>query len=90
LVLARAGRRNEARKAIEKVAALPREAPTRRFILAAALATLGDKDRAMAIFERDYSNHAGELVMVPAIPFMDVLRDDQRFQNLLRRMRFPN
>jgi serine/threonine protein kinase/Flp pilus assembly protein TadD len=89
IVLARAGRRSEARKMIEKAQALPRGSTTRRTLLAAALATLGDKDAAFAILEKKYSEHSGELVLVPANPFMDILRDDPRFQDLLRRMKFP-
>jgi Flp pilus assembly protein TadD len=89
IVLARAGRRSEARKIIEKTQALPRGSITRRTLLAPALATLGDKDTAFAILEKKYAEHSGELVLVPAHPFIDILRDDPRFQDLLRRMKFP-
>jgi hypothetical protein len=50
---------------------------------------MGDKDAALAWLEKAYeeqSDFQGELQEGPEL---DSLRDDPRFQDLLRRMRFP-
>jgi serine/threonine protein kinase/Tfp pilus assembly protein PilF len=89
VVFARAGRRAEARKSIEQAQVSTRGTVIRKTLLAAALATLGDKDGAFAILEKLFSERSYELVLVPSNPLFDVLRDDPRFQDLLRRMKFP-
>ncbi|NIM18695.1 MAG: protein kinase [Candidatus Latescibacteria bacterium] len=52
-------------------------------------AQLGDKDQALAWLERAYEKHAGRLYLLKVSPSYDPLRDDPRFQDLLRRMNFP-
>lgn len=52
-------------------------------------AHLGDKDRALAWLERAYEEHNGRLYLLKVNPSYDPLRDDPRFQDLLRRLNFP-
>ncbi len=49
-------------------------------------ATLGEKDQAFEWLEKAYQERAGELIYLKVEPNLDPLRDDPRFQDLLRRM----
>ena len=57
--------------------------------MAIAYAGLGDKDRAFQWLERAFDERAIMLQQVQVEPFLDPLRDDPRFDDLLRRMGFP-
>ena len=50
---------------------------------------LGDKDQAFAWLEKAYEKHDGPLYLLKVSPWWDPLRDDPRFDDLLRRMNFP-
>jgi TolB-like protein/tRNA A-37 threonylcarbamoyl transferase component Bud32 len=52
-------------------------------------AQLGDKDHAFAWLEKAYERRDGQLLGLRAEPMWDPLRDDPRFQNLVRRMNYP-
>jgi TolB-like protein/Flp pilus assembly protein TadD len=47
---------------------------------------LGDKDQAFEILEKAYQERSGIMIYLNAYPWFDPLRDDPRFQDLLRRM----
>ena len=49
-------------------------------------AHLGDKDQAMRWLEESYDKHEFFLTLLTVAPAFDPLRDDPRFQDLLRRM----
>ena len=50
---------------------------------------LGDTDEAFDLFGQAYDERAYCMPFLQADPFLDSLRDDSRFQDLLRRMNFP-
>jgi len=50
---------------------------------------LGDKDQAFAWLEKGYERRVGWMPFLNTSFFFDPLRDDPRFQDLLRRMNFP-
>jgi TolB-like protein len=50
---------------------------------------LGEKDQAFAWLEKAYETHSGGMHQLKVEPAWDPLRDDPRFQDLLRRMNFP-
>jgi len=56
--------------------------------LALAWARLGDKDRALEWLKRGYAERSEAMLYLKVDPRYDSLRDDQRFVDLLRRMRF--
>ena len=50
---------------------------------------LGENDRALELLERAYRERSWELVFIRVEPWVDPLRSDPRFQDLLRRINFP-
>ncbi len=57
--------------------------PTEFIVIHAAL---GEKDQAFELLEKAYDEHEGTLWLLKVSPKFDPLRDDPRFQDLLRRM----
>jgi len=52
-------------------------------------AALGEPDRAIAELEKAYEVRDGDMFMLNELPYFDPLRDDPRFQEIIRRMAFP-
>ena len=58
-------------------------------ILAMVYGALGDKDEAFDRLEQAYQQRDFMLSFIYGHPWLDRLRDDPRFQDILRRMNFP-
>jgi len=87
---AKAGQHSEALKLLEQV----NERAKREFVsgydMAIAYMGLGDKDEALRWLERGFQTRDPALSNLNRAPFWwDTLRGDARFQDLMRRMRFP-
>ena len=52
-------------------------------------AQLGDKEEALKWLGKGYEIRSGSMVHLKTSPFVDPLRSDPRFQDLMRRMNFP-
>ncbi len=50
---------------------------------------LGEKDKALRMLEQAYGQRSWELVFIQVEPWLDPLRSEPRFQDLVARMRFP-
>jgi TolB-like protein/DNA-binding winged helix-turn-helix (wHTH) protein/Tfp pilus assembly protein PilF len=50
---------------------------------------LGQKDQAFEWLNRAYDDRLGRMIGLKELPLFDRLRDDPRFEDLLRRMNFP-
>ena len=59
------------------------------FIAATFHAQLGEKDKAFAELEKAFDNREWLLLYIRIDPRLDALRDDPRYQDLVRRMKFP-
>jgi TolB-like protein/DNA-binding winged helix-turn-helix (wHTH) protein/tetratricopeptide (TPR) repeat protein len=59
------------------------------FAVATAYTYAGDKDKALYWLDRAYQERSFGIASLPVDPAYDSLRADRRFQDLLRRMRFP-
>jgi TolB-like protein/DNA-binding winged helix-turn-helix (wHTH) protein/Tfp pilus assembly protein PilF len=80
-----AGRRNAALRTVEELKALP-GGRTGEFDV---YATLGDNDQAFEWLQEAYEQRAPSLIFLNVDKSFDPIRDDPRFQSLLRRMNFP-
>jgi TolB-like protein/DNA-binding winged helix-turn-helix (wHTH) protein len=72
---------------LERLERLPPEAYA--VAIAARYTSIGEKDKALDWLEKGYEEHAPGMAPIKVDPSWDSLRSDPRFQDLLRRMNFP-
>ena len=89
-VYAKTGRRQEALAIINRWKEGEKTRYVMNYWVAVLYAALGDKDAAFAELEKAYEAHDWFLQRIKVDPFMDPLRDDPRFNALVRRLNFPN
>jgi len=87
---AASGRRDEALGIIEELKKPNSRTRWNSLELATVYAALGDKEQAFALLEEAYDERSASLPFIQCGPDFDPLRDDPRFQDLLRRMNFPD
>ncbi len=79
-------------KRVEAIAVLDKLKTTEKYVSPAELsilyAALGDKEKAFAALEKAYTERDIRLASLKVEPGYDPLRDDSRFQDLLRRVGF--
>jgi tetratricopeptide (TPR) repeat protein len=88
-VYARADRHEEARNIISTIARTDRTYHVDAGSLAMAYASMGDTDLAFAWLEKGYAERSSHMPYLATDPFWDPLRDDPRFEELLRRLKLP-
>ncbi len=76
------------RRLAESAAARSLRTDTRAFYVAQLYARAGEKERALEWLERAFANRDPNMPYL-LLPRYDSLRDDPRFQDLLRRMNLP-
>lgn len=86
---ARSGRKLEAQQYTDKLKELAKTRYVRTVYTASLYAALGDKDKAFAELEKSFEDKDCFLPRIKLDPFMDPLRDDPRFKDLLKRMGLP-
>jgi TolB-like protein/tetratricopeptide (TPR) repeat protein len=59
------------------------------YSIATLYAETGENEKALDLLERAYARHDSELLQLKVDPRLDSLRSGPRFQDLLRRMNFP-
>jgi tetratricopeptide (TPR) repeat protein len=86
---AKTGQREKALAIVERW----KEGEKRKYVMnywvAVTYAALGDKDGAFAELEKAYRNHDWFLQRIKVDPFMDPLRGDPRFDEMVKRLNFP-
>src|SRR5712692_9122231 len=85
-VYGRSGQQVEARRALEKWQQLNRRRQMDPAATALAYVGMDAKDEAFAWLQRAYSEHSNVLAALKVDPIYDALRNDSRFQVLLRRV----
>lgn len=83
------GYREAMRRAAVTLAGRSKQTYVNPVLIAHVYALSGEKDRALDWLEKAYQEGASLLVYLRVEPLYDPLRDDPRFQDLLRRMNFP-
>jgi len=86
---ARSGNRKPAEKILADLLAESKAKYISPYDIAVIYTGLEDKNQAFAWLNRAYEEHSGFLLFVKSDPRFKPLRTDTRFQDLLRRMRFP-
>ncbi|HEY1213487.1 MAG TPA: tetratricopeptide repeat protein, partial [Bryobacteraceae bacterium] len=79
-----AGRKSEAREALREFRQQSRDGYVSPYFMAGIYAGLGEKDHAFEWLDRAYEEH--DLMGLRLDPFLDSLRSDPRFHELLRRL----
>jgi serine/threonine protein kinase/Tfp pilus assembly protein PilF len=87
--LGAAGRTGEAFQLLDDLTRLSRQKYVAPYFLAGAHIGLGENDRAIEYLEKSFEEHSQWLIYLHIDPSMDGLRDDPRFQDLLRRVGLP-
>jgi serine/threonine protein kinase/Tfp pilus assembly protein PilF len=86
---AKSGRQLEAQQFIERLREAAKTQYVRTYYLACIYVALGDKDKAFAELEKSLADKDCYLPRAKIDPLMDALRDDPRFNALLKRMHLP-
>jgi eukaryotic-like serine/threonine-protein kinase len=86
---ASAGRTMEALQALDELTALAKQKYVPPYFIAGIHVGLGENDRAIEYLEKSYAEHSHWLIYLHMGPGMEGLRDDPRFQDLLRRVGLP-
>jgi serine/threonine protein kinase/tetratricopeptide (TPR) repeat protein len=84
-----AGRTTEARQILDDLTKLAKQKYVAPYFFAGIHIGLGENDRAIEYLEKSYEEHSHWLIYLHIDPSMDGLRDNPRFQDLLRRVGLP-
>ena len=77
------------RHKILDIEAAQAEMPLSSSSLSLGYARLGEKEKALYWLEKAFESHTRDLIYMKVEPSYDPLRDDSRFQELLKRLRLP-
>ncbi len=84
-----AGRNKEALQTLDDLTELAKQKYVAPYFFAGIHIGLGENERAIEYLEKSYAEHSHWLIYLHMDPSMDSLRDNQRFQDLLRRIGLP-
>ncbi len=87
--LGTAGRTKEAIQILNDLTTLAKQKYVAPYFFAGIHIGLGETDRAIECLEKSYEEHSHWLIYLHMDPSMDALREDRRFQDLLRRVDLP-
>ncbi|HKW34605.1 MAG TPA: hypothetical protein VJN92_16465 [Candidatus Acidoferrum sp.] len=88
-VYGRLGNMEQAGKLVEEMRAASRKSPAPSLLFATAFVGMGKQKEAMGALEAGYKSHDPEIVGLNSTPWLEPLRSDPRFQNVVSRMHFP-
>ena len=86
--LVKNGQRVKAEQTLGQVLEINRTEPVSRYVLARSLAALGEKQKAFAALDAAFQNRDSLLAVVRIDPNFDEMRDEPRFQELLKKIGF--
>jgi Flp pilus assembly protein TadD len=83
---ARMGRADDARQILRNLLVLAQQAPVPPGYIAIVSAALGEREQALAWLEKAYSQHSPMMTWLKTDPRFDSIRQDPKFQDLMRRV----
>jgi TolB-like protein/DNA-binding winged helix-turn-helix (wHTH) protein/Flp pilus assembly protein TadD len=83
-VYGRSGHTEEARRMLARLEQF--SGPQRTATLLVAYSGMGEKEKVIDLLQNGYSEHSNAVVQIKVDPIYDPVRDDSRFQDLLRRI----
>jgi len=86
---AKSGQRQKAEAVLDQWKEIGKTKYVANYWLAIVYAALGEKEAAFAELERSYQEHDWFLQRLKVDPFMDSLRNDPRFPDLVKRIGLP-
>ncbi len=89
-VYAAAGGRDEAQRILKKVHQLSRHQYVSSYPVARTYMALGEKEEAFHWLKKAYAEHSAMMMLVRVDPRFSELHFEPRFEDLLRRMNFPD
>jgi DNA-binding winged helix-turn-helix (wHTH) protein/TolB-like protein/Flp pilus assembly protein TadD len=85
----RTGQEEKAREMFAYLEGRPKNDTGALYHLAMIHSMLGYKEKAIELMHRSFENHDARMLWIKIEPRLDPLRDDQRFQQIIRRMHLP-
>jgi len=89
-VYAMAGRRAEALKTLDDLKRLAEKQYVPPYHFGWVYTGLGDNDKAITFLQKTYDEHTQHVIDFKTVPMFDPLRSDERFQELVRKVRLPD
>jgi hypothetical protein len=86
---AESGNRVEAQKVLDELNSMSQQRYVSPYGIAVVYVGLKDREQSYKWLERAYSEQNTELTFLRVDPRLDPLRDDPRFQELLKKVGFP-
>ena len=86
--LVKNGQRPKAERTLNEVLEIEKTEPISRYVLARSLAALGKKEKALEALNEAYQNRDALLAVVRIDPNFDEMRNEPRFQELLKKIGF--
>jgi eukaryotic-like serine/threonine-protein kinase len=86
---AQANRRAEALKMLQQLSEMKRKQYVSPFEFVFAYIGLNDNDRALKFLQESYETRDHYMPYIATLPFLDPLRSDPRFQEIMHKMNFP-
>lgn len=86
---AESGNKVEAQKVLDELNSMSQQRYVSPYGIAVVYVGLKDREQAYKWLERAYSEQNTELTFLRVDPRLDPLRDDPRFQELLKKVGFP-
>ena len=83
-----AGHRDEALKCVAELRELSEERYVTPYAFALIYAAMGEKDQAISWLQDAYEQRVSDLIFLKVDPFLDKLRTDSRFTDLLEKVGF--
>ena len=85
----RLGNMEQASKLVDEMRAANQKNPVSPLLLATAFVGMGKQKEAMQALEEGYKTRDADMVGLNSTPWLEPLRSERRFQDLVRQMRFP-